>query len=240
MNLINYLRRVKNTRGILLFDPTKEKPYTEKIFSFLVSKHKYRDIGVPPSLYNDKLDIKPFVKLNFFKDTKEIEKICNELSSPTMPYYIIESVAYSLAFATPIYILDQALFKQLEPLTVWTLKVNNLPTESELIRNIRIAGYSMIDFYEIIDTTIDNIIKYLNNEVELSRIKVVLAKRKEYACKDGNKRFWRAKQQSLGCTTIAYFDLLRLFIEKPNLLKLFSEAEGALPLLSISCGVLVY
>lgn len=235
LEIVEYTRLIKNSRGVLLYNP--KKGYDDRLLGWLMGKHRYRNIGIPPSIYSDRFAIKPFVKL-FYPD-EVVERLPQQL--PDLPDYVSEALVFSLIFGCPLYILNQDIFKALEPVTIWRLKVSSLPTQDELLRNIRIAGYSIIDFYEnMIENTHEVILQYLDNKVPISKLKVTVGKREDIAKKDGNKRFWRMSSLPEGLTVLAYFDLLRLFLNKPNLLKIFKESKQAPLLLGISCGVLIY
>jgi hypothetical protein len=218
MEFIDYVILLKNIRGILLFEPTKE-PDLDKI-KWLKKTHKYRNIGIPESIDKFKsISDKPFVKLSYPSD--EINIFLNKLKNG-LPLYLLEAVALSSCYACPLLILNQEIFDQLKPITIWSLKASEID-KKEILRHIRISHYSQIDFFSSAKQAYE-ILK------EGKKIEDLCNNRKELAILDGKKRFWRIKEDKNSNTLVAYFDLLRIIKNIKDIKSIISLA------LSISCG----
>jgi hypothetical protein len=239
-DIIEYVRLLKNIRGILLFNSIQRALDTQLI-SFLQRKHKYREIGIIPSLSTDRLGMAPFVRL-FYPD-ENLNKFIKELSEGSeIPFSIWEGLVLASIFAAPLYIIEGEIFKQLLPITVFSLKVRTLPTSETLIRHIRIATYALIDAYELLTSETNRLVQqYLNEEIPFSRLKAHLVRRREVVEKDGRRRFWRLEMVfEGGFPIVAYFDLLLTFIERPSLFNFFKNSSFASLLLNPLIGILIY
>jgi hypothetical protein len=219
MELIDYVVLLKNIRGVLLFDPNKE-PDLDKI-KWLKKTHRYRNIGVPEGLWGfDIISEKPFVKLTF--PSNKLKRFLEEIEEG-IPQYLLEGLALSSCYASPLLILDKELFNHLMPVMVWSLRAQDIDRK-EILRHIRISQYSQIDFFSSARDAYDVL------KEECSKIEDLCRKRKELATLDGKKRFWRIKEDKHADLVVAYFDLLRIT-------KYLKIKEPMISLaLSISCG----
>lgn len=196
MEFIDYVILLKNIRGIILFDPDRE-PDPDKI-KWLKRTHRYRDIGVPEGL-SSIISGKPFVRLPF--PSYEINRFLGELEGD-IPLHLLEGVALSSCYASPLLVLDQGIFDRLKPITIWSLKASEVDRK-ETLRHIRISHYSQIDFFSSAREAYE-ILK------EGRGIEDLCKKREELAILDGKKRFWRIKEDKDADILVAYFDLLRI------------------------------
>jgi len=233
MDLIEYISLLKNVRGILLF-PVEEGPDPDKI-KWLIKAHRYRDIGIPPSLYTfEELKKRPFVRLIY--PLSGIEDLIGQLAGE-LPAYILEGIVMSSCYAAPLFILNQAIFELLKPLTIWNLVGDKLDSR-ELLRHIRIASYALIDFYRGAKEAEVILRDSGDSEEDLrKRIERLCEKRKREASADGKKRFWRIISKETPSlrplTLMAYFDLLPLLL--PHIQRLRTQGGYSI-LLNITCG----
>jgi hypothetical protein len=220
LEIAEYVRLVKNTRGILLFRKGKE-PDSKKL-DWIRRVHRYRDVGISPTLWESLNQGKrPFVKLPY--PSSDIEEFVKSLDVE-IPEFLIETIVISLCYASPIFVLDNFLFSELEKVTAAELRADLLD-KTELLRHIRIASYSMIDFYQIT--------KEARNILRKVGIDELCNKRRKFAASDCKKRFWRIEENKEGSIVLAYFDLLHVLKDKIE--KVVSNPNLSI-LLSISCA----
>jgi len=167
----DYLYLVKNLRGIIYFSKGVE-PGLE--LDWLKRKFRYRILGISQNLE---------VKTNW----KRLHVLPRIEDDPRL-----DSLFQASKFICPLLVLKEDSLGDLRNLIIAELKTEENLDNRDLKFNIRLANYSITDFYL--------------KAIELAK-KRDIEGRKELALKD-LKRFWRIKESAGGRTLIAYIDPL--------------------------------
>ncbi len=176
---------IKNLRGVLYF---KEDA---SIVDFVAKKFRYRNIGVPRWL-NVK-EKKPFVFIDYpFEDIKRFVESLNK--SPE-----VETIALASCYLCPI-LTSARDYKNLKPFVLDEVYAEEL-SDKDLKLHLRIADYSVTDFYVWATTS-------LYESVKQGRLEEHIKERLEKIKKD-KKRYWRVLKES-GDVFVAYLDLTKL------------------------------
>lgn len=168
-----YLYLVKNLRGIIYFS---NKSKAEKEIEWLKRKFRYRKLGIAKSL-KEKSKLKLWDKLEILSLPFEVNLKLN---------LEIESMLLASSFLSPLLILKEETLTKLSNFLILGLKTKEVLDDRELKRNIRLANYSITDFY----------------------LKAIKADRKEKVkiAREDLKRFWRIKESKEGKSIIVYLD----------------------------------
>ena len=168
-----YLYLVKNLRGIIYFS---DKSKAEKEIEWLKRKFRYRKLGIAKSL-KEKSKLKLWDKLEILSLPFEVNLKLNSE---------IESMLLASSFLSPLLILKEETLTKLSNFLILGLKTKEVLDDRELKRNIRLANYSITDFY----------------------LKAIKADRKEKVkiARGDLKRFWRIKESKEGKSIIVYLD----------------------------------
>jgi len=168
-----YLYLVKNLRGIIYFS---DKSKAEKEIEWLKRKFRYRKLGIAKSL-KEKSKLKLWDKLEILSLPFEVNLKLNSE---------IESMLLASSFLSPLLILKEETLTKLSNFLILGLKTKEVLDDRELKRNIRLANYSITDFY----------------------LKAIKADRKEKVkiAREDLKRFWRIKESKEGKSVIVYLD----------------------------------
>lgn len=168
-----YLYLVKNLRGIIYFS---DKTKAEREIEWLKRKFRYRKLGLAKSL-KEKSKLKLWSRVETLSlPLKEEVKLNPE----------IESILLASSFLSPLLILKEESLTKFSDFLILRLKTRENLDDRELKRNIRLANYSITDFY-------------------LRAIKADERERRKIASED-LKRFWRISGDEEGKTIVAYLD----------------------------------
>ncbi|RLE11470.1 hypothetical protein DRI96_06130, partial [Candidatus Aerophobetes bacterium] len=129
-----YLYLVKNLRGIIYFS---DKSKAEKEIEWLKRKFRYRKLGIAKSL-KEKSKLKLWDKLEILSLPFEVNLKLNSE---------IESMLLASSFLSPLLILKEETLTKLSNFLILGLKTKEVLDDRELKRNIRLANYSITDFY---------------------------------------------------------------------------------------------
>jgi len=104
MGILQWASHFKNVRCLLLFEP--ETLPEKEVLSWIVKKHRYRQVGVVPALANleERLSQQPFVTL--FPPHAALDGLI-EVLQRTYPPWFAQSLILSFCYAPP-----SALFGQ--------------------------------------------------------------------------------------------------------------------------------
>ena len=205
MSLLEWASHFKNIRCVLLFDPLV--PPEDEFLGWLVKKHRWREVGIPPSLLRakDRLCSKPFVGLSY---PSEILRRLVQTLGDDHPLWLTEALVLALCYAAPLLCPSPSFHERLSPLLQWTLRTEG-PPEGEVIRHLRIAGYVPVDSFPLVKAAYDVLRQGDREEME------ALAKeRASRAAEDGRKRFWRLKEVPEAPPLLSYLDLFPLLTER--------------------------
>ncbi len=181
----SYVKLVKNLRGVVLFDP-KDKSYLEGI-GWLSSRFRYRNLGVPPMLAS-RLPEKLFrgrVFRRLFYPVEPLAELPFIMMRTGVPNYFAEAIVLSSVYISPILLISRSLEDALSKGCLGMVKVCGGLSVKDWKLHVRIAGYSIIDFYEdMIDLSLEYIRGSKNDGKE------IIEKRMGIVINDA-KRYWR-------------------------------------------------
>jgi len=225
LNLPRYVSLLKNLRAVVFLDPNMGFPLQE--IKWLKRKYRYRNVGVSESLIMAlKAEAKEFFLRKPFEILKppllEIENFVRtilEIESE-VPAYIVESLILTSCYVNALVVLGRDSFPILNPFVTWTMRSTAELTEIEVKRNLRIIGYSIMDFYNENARQAYAIIKEIAEKIRkkeefgevIDELEKFMERRKKLAQNDGEKRFWRLRQpgEEKERIVIAYLDIMPL------------------------------
>lgn len=219
--LARYAATVKNLRGVLLFSDSEEA--LERI-RWLTERFKYRNLGVIPSL-SGKMEVKkPFVELVY--PDGELIKL-TRLLGRRLGEGVAEAVVLSSTYVSPLFVLDGDSVESLRPLEVGSVRVSGKLTDRDWKLHLRIADYTVLDFYR---WSVESAEKLWTREPE-----EVLEERAERIRKDA-KRYWRIEGKER--EFLLYLDPVRFICEGgllPKLRKLDVRVSAGLAIGAAVC-----
>ncbi len=192
VSLYRYISLVKNLRGVLywrLENPGK--------IEWLVSRFKYRNLGVPPSLAPHlPLKRKVLVPLSF---PSEIVQRVVQLFSEVLDVRSSEALCLASSYVCPLMVLSG--FEDFSDAVVDVVRTEKELSIKDWKLHMRIADYTVLDFYS---WAVESALKALRG----GDVEAVLEERKERIKKD-KKRYWRLASEE-GDVFLAYLDPLLL------------------------------
>lgn len=199
MGILQWASHFKNVRCLLVFEP-EIRPEKE-VLSWIVKKHRYRQVGIPPALASleERLSRSPFVTL--FSPHPTIDELIKVLERTHLLWFA-QCLMLSFCYAAPLLCLDRGLISLLVRFSPWSLWPREKVPEAEVIRHLRIAGYVPIDFFPWVEKAYQ-----ILREGDEGRMKEMARIRKEDAMADGKKRFWRLADEDGGLIFASYLDL---------------------------------
>ena len=200
ISFYNYAAIVKNLRGVIYW---KGKGDLE----WLLSRFRYRYLGVPPSLERIILKRKNLVLLTYPNNI--ILKV-KELFSRVLIEEIAEVLCLASTYISPVMTDDMDDFRDL---IVAEVKTTKELTDKDWKLHMRIADYTVLDFY----TWSTNNAK---EAIESGNVEEFLHERKEKIEKD-MRRYWRIVEDE-GRAFLAYVDPLAI-LHKYNLVEEFKS-----------------
>ena len=205
-----YAALVKNMRGVVL----ASKECVEGL-RWVSRRFRYRVVGVPPSL---KMKVKrPLVTLYY--PTARLRKFIEDLAAAVdLELDIIEPIALSSTYISPLLVLDLGALRKIDCLTLMEVKGPRSMSSSEWKLHLRIADYSILDSYS---ENMDLLAKLWSGELDVESF---MTERRRLVERD-SRRYWRlaSKPES---TFLLYLDPLPLIDEKGKLKWLLAQDYG--------------
>ena len=232
-----YAAIVKNLRGILLIEVGEKA--SEALVGWLVQRFRYRNIGIPPALFEHHKDFfegykgKPFIELAY--PVKTLHKLTKLV---VKEFAVIEEAAEAVVLAStyvsPIIALGKGSFEKLEPLKVEEVESKVELQDRDWKLHFRIADYTVLDFYQ---WSLENARRLWEKDVDLELLK---HERKERIKKD-KRRYWRLQKGETSFPFLLYLDLAQLAAEHANFLRKLKRLppEEALAGMGIITAVIV-
>ncbi len=197
---------IKNLRGVLYFKEDKS------VIDLAIRKFRYRNVGVPRWLaeeMGDKADKKPFVRIDY--PFEEIRQFLESLN----PTKEIETIALASCYLCPV-ITSLQDYKYLKPHAIDEIYAEEI-NDKDLKLHLRIADYSVTDFYVWATTS-------LYESVKCGKLEEHIRERAERIKKD-EKRYWRVARES-GGVFVAYLDISSLLTGISEMPEIASCAFG--------------
>lgn len=208
-----YAALVKNLRGVVIYDPD-DTEYRD-IVKWLTSRFKYRNLGIPPSLFKKdrkfleaKTNGKPFRILYYpMKEFPILHRLLVELGIDEI---FAEAIILSSVYISPLMVLSKKYLGYMSRFTIEEVDACNKIDVRSWKLHLRIADYTILDSYEeMVKLSLLFIDKLKIGD--RSGSKEILDKRREFASRD-KKRYWRILCVQ-GNPFLLYIDPL-LFISK--------------------------
>ncbi|HDO19182.1 MAG TPA: hypothetical protein ENG74_00475 [Thermoplasmatales archaeon] len=202
ISFYRYASIVKNLRGVLYWSGKSD-------IKWLLSRFRYRYLGVPPSLVSNFPKRKNLVPLAYPNDS--VLKV-RELFSDFLKEEVAEVLCLSSAYISPVITDDLDGFRDV---VVAEIKTSKEMTDRDWKLHMRIADYSTLDFYV---WSTENAI----SSIKEKRIDKAIKDRQMMVTRD-TKRYWRICEND-GRTVFAYLDPLKIIYDK-GLVDVFVELD---------------
>ncbi len=192
VSFYKYAALVKNLRGVIYW-----KQGHEDKLRWLLSRFRYRNLGVPPSLAeNLAMKRKVLVKLAYpSPQVKEAVSVFARALSPEAA----EALCLASAYVSPLMLVGVE-HSEFGPAVVDYVATDRELTDKEWKLHMRIADYTVLDFYAwSLDSAARALFENkLDNEL----------KEREKRIKEDKRRYWRIASEK-GRPLLIYLDPLR-------------------------------
>ncbi len=200
---------LRNIKGLLYLPPGG---WDLELISWLKRKYRYRMVGLPTALLSEFpgekeiLSKSPFKTLVYPSVTVRslVERIVEKVNCSD----VVESVVLASCYVTPIVTNCDGL-RRLGKFSVYEVLSEKPLPENEIIRHLRIVGYTILDSHEkLCWSAYKKIAKACRDKIG-GVVNRLLEERRAFAEKD-SKRYWRFKSEK-GKPVIIYLDILKAF-----------------------------
>ena len=206
-----YAAVVKNLRGVL-YSSLPKGAFEEKL-GWLRKRFRYRNIGITPRMekrYGLKANGKLLVRL--VEPVPGINELIDAYAAMAeLERGALEVYCYASAYVSPLLILGHTSSADLGALIVDNVLVDRELTDKEYKLHMRIADYTVLDFYLWATSRAREAILALARGQDISAI---LAERKERVEKD-KRRYWRVMSEE-GRPLVLYLDFLPVLAERTS------------------------
>ena len=203
-----YAAVVKNLRGVL-YSSLPGEVFEEKL-RWLRRRFRYRNIGITPWMekrYGLRADGRLLVRL--VEPVSGLKELIDAYASATgLERRVLEAYCYASTYVSPLLILGQTSSADLGALIVDSVLVERELTDKEYKLHMRIADYTVLDFYLWATSRAGEALSALAEGRDVSAI---LAEREERVKKD-KRRYWRVMSEE-GQPLILYLDFLPVLAE---------------------------
>ena len=216
VSFYRYAAIVKNLRGVIYW-----KGGSEDKLEWLLSRFKYRSLGVPPSLHESLPERKILIRLAY--PAKAVVDAVKLLSSFMHPR-AAETLCLASAYISPIMVVEG--LEDFEETIIKTLKTSVDLDDRGWRLHMRIADYTTLDFYA---WSTENALEALKED----SLAEALRERERRVAED-EKRYWRLKPGE-GRTFLAYLDPLKVVFNaglRSEFLELGDDAASVLGIVS--------
>ena len=207
-----YAAIVKNLRGVVYIEELGSDSW--KIVKWLIQRFKYRNLGLPPSIFNMyKKDLAEYLHGNPFRElVYPIPSLSGiiDLMSNKLPNELAEAIVFASLYISPLLVIGNKVHKVIRSLGVdhvYTSKDLNI---KEWKLHLRIADYTVLDMYE--ECVMENLkaIKCINSRDVGCLANIIESRRNKV--KEDKKRYWRIMSDE-GRPFITYIDPLKIILD---------------------------
>lgn len=209
-----YAALVKNLRGVVVFRECNENVL--KRIEWLRKRFRYRDLGLPPSLFDrcgdnlrNYLNGEPFQLLTY-PLSKYLDLVKTLATILDLDSFIIEPLILSSLYISPLLIIDERVSEIIIKIGSKTIYTSKRLGIRDWKLHLRIADYTILDAYRETVLNAMSIIDLLQKK-DYASIEKLVEKRREIIEKD-IKRYWRIMDSS-NKPFLTYIDLLISIIE---------------------------
>ena len=221
ISFYRYAAVVKNLRGVIYYSGGREDR-----LRWLLSKFKYRSLGVTPSLANLMPKRKVLVELTY--PVKTIEEAVR-LFSEVISLEAAETLCLASAYISPVMLIGE--LEEFKPAVIRTVKTSMNLDDRAWKLHMRIADYTTLDFYA---WSTQNALESLADEKRL----VEALREREARAADDERRYWRLRSDE-GRIFLAYLDPLRIVYEAGLRDKFFRIGEDAAAVLGLVAALII-
>ena len=221
ISFYRYAAVVKNLRGVIYY-----RGGMEDRLRWLLSKFKYRSLGVTPSLADLMPKRKVLVELAY--PVQAVEEAVR-LFSEVIPLEAAEALCLASAYISPVMLIGE--LDEFKPAVIRTVKTSMNLDEKAWKLHMRIADYTTLDFYA---WSTKNALEALTDD---KRLVEALREREERAA-DDERRYWRLRSDE-GRTFLAYLDPLRVVYEAGLRNEFFRMGEDAAAVLGLVAALII-
>ncbi|MGC9182070.1 hypothetical protein [Thermogladius sp.] len=233
-----YASIVKNLRGVVLFDLDEEGSWDT--VEWLRKRFKYRDLGLTPRLvekYRGKVE--RYLQGNPFRELTlpitGLERMVELLENGGVSREVSELLVFSSVYISPAMCIGEKYCGEVAKLVDEAVKVCKGMGVNDWKLHLRIADYSILDWYEKCVKTSMDVIRRKDPRL----LEEVLKARAQMIEKD-KKRYWRIECGG-GRVFLGYVDLLGLYyrlglidrVDKPD----YSTGLAIVPVVFIPGGM---
>jgi len=216
VSFYRYAAIVKNLRGVIYW-----KGGSRDKLNWLLSRFKYRSLGVPPSLREGLPKRKNLIRLAY--PAKAVVDAVSLLSNFMHPQ-AAETLCLASAYISPIMVVEG--LEDFEEAVIKTLKTSVDLDDRGWRLHMRIADYTTLDFYA---WSTENALDALKEDDLVEALQ-----ERERRVAEDEKRYWRLKPRG-GRTFLAYLDPLKVVFNaglRNEFLKLGDDAASVLGIVS--------
>lgn len=193
-----YITALKRVRGILYGVGADGE---ENAVAWLVKHFRYREIGIPPAMWQQ---IPQSGKLRHIKfPFPEAENLLEQLSAISkMGISAVEAIAMASAFAVPLLVLSLQGFKSIKNSAIYVFRADYPRDDRYVKQSIYLCGDAVVDMFA---HSLEQAISVLSGELDADTVRIT---RRTLAKEDAKKRFWKLGDGSQGEPFVLYCDLL--------------------------------
>jgi len=226
---------------VLLFNP--DRPATRPAIDWIVERQRHARVIVPPSLWRPELLParalhEPFVPADPDAALQAAGLSASLSVHPGGARIVAEATILALLEGGAVIAADTGMFRDLIPLSSWSMNLPERPTDGLLVQHLGIAGRVREAWSDASGEALDAILS-----ADAPRLARAARARRLRARRDGPDRFGRLAKKSAGLRpAVVYLDLLAspgagaaAFADRLRLL----DRTRALSLLSVAAAVFI-
>lgn len=226
---------------VLLFP--SERPIARGMIDWIADRQRHARVLIPRSLRHDALLpgralYEPFATPGAAEEERASELAATLLGAGALRREVAEATILALSAGGAVICADTSLFRDLIPLSCWSMNLPERPTDGLLVQHLGIAGRLPPAWGDAGEEALEAILSG-----ESHRIESLARARRLRARKDGPERFGRLARKSAGLRPgIVYLDLLASPAARtPEFGRHLGglDRDRALPLLSVTAAVFI-
>ncbi len=209
-----YIYLVKNLRGVLAVDKNSD---IDRTIKWLSRKYKYRDLGVPPCILENRvisreyLDGNPFHLLEYPDNTiREYLSRFVDVLSKKIWSCLAESLLFASVYASPLHLDVDAYSRLRDAGFVIHVVEGPLLDDNSAKLHLRIVDYSVLDSYIDSISEVASCISRSCSSSDLQSMRLSRATRDE-------KRYWRIRSKG-DYPVVVYLDYVHYVYQADPLL----------------------
>ncbi len=208
--LLDFVVRVKNLRGVV-FVPDREPEAQLAALRWIGRKFRYRDIGYHPNLKQNRprpvakrLDGQPYVPVDF--PAPQMSEACELLRPESLPEELWRATCLASLFACPLILTGAPV--EIPPVGIVFRVTSDGPLDTASAKfHLRVCDYAAVDWFAGLTR---EVLALVGRQESTAGVPELVARRREFALKDGEKRFWRLADRGEERAVILTVDPLAL------------------------------